>query len=52
MSVEFIINFNFQCHSFIKISEQEQVDFARWVCKVMQLDPSTPTKTSTPSNAV
>jgi serine/threonine protein kinase len=31
-------------HSFIKKSETEAVDFARWLCQVMQLDPSTPTK--------
>lgn len=33
-------------HPFIKRSEMEQVDFAKWVCQTMELDPSTPTKTS------
>jgi len=30
-------------HPFIKKSETEQVDFAGWVCKTMDLDCSTPT---------
>lgn len=33
-------------HPFVKRSETEQVDFAKWVCQTMELDPSTPTKTS------
>ncbi|RWS16743.1 Dual specificity mitogen-activated protein kinase kinase 1-like protein [Dinothrombium tinctorium] len=33
-------------HPFVKRSESEDVDFARWICQVMQLEPSTPTKTS------
>jgi len=31
-------------HAFIKQSECEEVDFAGWVCKTMELTPSTPTK--------
>jgi serine/threonine protein kinase len=36
-------------HAFIKRSESEQTDFARWICQIMQLDPSTPTKTTSPN---
>lgn len=33
-----------QAHPFVKRSEAEDIDFASWICQVMQLDPSTPTK--------
>ncbi|RWS26854.1 Dual specificity mitogen-activated protein kinase kinase 1-like protein [Leptotrombidium deliense] len=36
-------------HPFVKKSEVEEVDFARWICQIMQLEPSTPTKTSATS---
>lgn len=31
-------------HAFIKRSESEEVDFAGWVCKTMELNPPSPTK--------
>ncbi|XP_053211827.1 dual specificity mitogen-activated protein kinase kinase 1-like isoform X2 [Panonychus citri] len=34
-------------HPYTKKAESEDLDFARWVCQVMKLEPSTPTKTST-----
>jgi len=37
-------------HSFIKRSESEKTDFSRWICQIMQLDPSTPTKTTSPNS--
>lgn len=37
----------FQNHTFIKRSEVEEVDFAGWLCKTMNLhQPSTPTRTN------
>jgi len=37
-------------HSFIKRSESVKTDFSRWICQIMQLDPSTPTKTTSPNS--
>ncbi|XP_015789239.1 dual specificity mitogen-activated protein kinase kinase 1 [Tetranychus urticae] len=34
-------------HPYVKKSESEDLDFARWVCQVMKLEPSTPTKNTT-----
>ncbi|KAI1296661.1 Dual specificity mitogen-activated protein kinase kinase 1 [Halotydeus destructor] len=33
-------------HAYIKRAEAEDIDFAKWICNMMQLDPSTPTKSS------
>ncbi|XP_015912694.1 dual specificity mitogen-activated protein kinase kinase 1 [Parasteatoda tepidariorum] len=38
-------------HPFVKNAESEKIDFARWVCQTMGLDPSTPTKL-TPDNYI
>lgn len=43
------LNVFFQNHPFVKRSEAEDLDFARWICDVMHLtrhEPSTPSKNS------
>lgn len=40
-----------QNHEWIKRAERENVDIAGWVCKTMDITPSTPTKPSAEGNS-
>lgn len=40
-----------QSHEWIKRADQEDVDIAGWVCKTMDITPSTPTKPSAEGNS-